>query len=48
MADSNRINSHDPQQEEGVVHDTQALGRPMQAETPLQHHCEPSGTPTHT
>ena len=46
MADPDRINRHDSQQQEGVVHDTQALRRPMQAEAALQHHCEPSSTPT--
>ena len=39
---------HDPQQQEGVVHDTQALWRPVRAEAALQHHCEPSSTPTPT
>ena len=42
MSDPDRINRYDPQQQEGVVHDTQALWRPVQAEAALQHHCEPS------
>ena len=43
MTDPDRINRHDPQQREGLVHDKQALRRPTQAEAALQHHCEPSG-----